>query len=544
MGNAFSGSGFWGKSTLQAEHYENSATVAAVERESVLPSIPTSADARAIYEKVKNDVDALARKHCLARYRMRSSLSENGFVPATMVRPKDLMGASQVALEHRQVNLKSAITNDLPIKLAIHAADEAALRQQLCIRNDDELFEQNNWMNDEFFTTIPSDLDPEDYGVPVHLAVSILDEQREALRMFRTQRKNNDLQLRNDALEAAWAVRIMEDVERLMAFEADGSSSSGGDDDDGYSYGNFLRSIKSEMSMSSSSGALASMVEELSNSDLTSLRSQADTHQNTNSIRSREFRFPRRSSTSPTKDNKSPAKPSEAVVSSSNHRPSNSPHGRNDLLISTDIIDEGVNGELSPEDREFRHRAPSVVDLNNWAEELKKMEAMRADRQRSPTLHRRQLTRFKEPGTYTQQRSPTKEIFVDSIDHHVSPTRRVHSCSSSLSICTNLLKPLPRPLSTHSHPTSLSALHDNAERTMPNHQRNVSNTSVSNYDYETSIVSMHDSVRRRQHLRSASGVQIFVKGSVEKEEDLESMDDIGQKRKTERIPQPLESGEN
>ncbi|KZM27411.1 uncharacterized protein EKO05_0002860 [Ascochyta rabiei] len=538
MGNAFSGGGFWENSAPHTEQHKTPTSTAVVKYVPVSQVVLADTDAREVYVRIKCEIEALARKYCLARYHMHSSLDENDFVPVNMIISRDRKAAADVTLHCRLLKLKKAIVKDLPEKLQSHAMREAALQRQLSIKDEAELYEQNNWMNDEIFATIPKNLGSKHYKAPAHLAVSILDEQREVIRMLRKQRRT-DLELPDIAIEAAWAAQIS--PLKLHGAKAAGSS-SGSDDDDGYSYGNFLRSIKSEMSTSSSSGALASMVEELSNSDLISPRSRANTQQTVSSTRSYDFRFPQRSSTSSTKENHSTTRSSGASVSDSSHKHVHSLHQRTDLRVSTEIIDEVPSAELSPEDREFRHRGPNLVDLDHWAEELKRMEAMRADRQNNLALHRRSQDRSTHEGT------PEKRMSVDGINTRISPTRHFHSrFSSSSSISTNTSKPLPRSTLTSLSPSRTQSAPKLTMLSHPHHQCNKSGASTSTHRHHTSKASIDDSRRRYQHVRSTSSVHILAKSSSKDDEDawmrelknMESREHVRQsceRRRTSQLP--------
>ncbi|KAJ4353071.1 hypothetical protein N0V95_003666 [Ascochyta clinopodiicola] len=509
MGNAFSGGGFWETSTPHAKQQKTPTTTAVVNDVSVFQVALANSDARDVYVRMKSEIVALARKYCLARHGIRPSLDENDLVPADMIKSRDTKAAADVTLHCRLVKLKEAIVKDLPAKLQSHAMREAILQRQLSIKNEAALFEQNEWMNDEIFATIPKNLDSEDYEAPAHLAVSILDEQREAIRMLRIQRKN-DLELADIAIEAAWVAQISPlEVPKAKA----AGSSSGSDDDDGYSYGNFLRSIKSEMSTSTSSEGLASMIEELSNGDLTSLRSRANTQQTVSSTRSYEFRFPPRSSTSSIKENRSTTRSSGVSASDDSHKRVHSLHRRTDLRISTQTIDEVPSAEVSPEDREYRHRGPNLVDLDHWADELKRMEVMRRDPQRVPALHRRPRNRSTYEGT------PTKQMSVDGIDTHIPPTRQSHNrFSSSSSISSNKFKPLPRPTSTSLSPSRTQSA-PKLTALIHHHRHNKSLASSSTHDRLPSNSSMENSRRHSQHVRSASSMHVLAKGSSKDEED-------------------------
>lgn len=549
MGNSFTRNGYWQKSTSRTKQLEPLTPRTDVEYRLSPPFVPTDPVARAVYNKLKDEIGGIARKYCLARHDMHPSIGDNDFVPATMIRSKDLVSAAHVVLHHRRTKLKTVVAKDIPGKLRAFAAEEAALRHRLCIKNETDLFEQYEWMNHETFSKYADNLGTEDYEVPVHLAVTMLDEQREALRAFRTQHKDNDLQLTKVALESAWAVRILEDAERLKAFEDDESSSDGADDD-GYSYGNFLRSIKSEMSTSTSSGTLASMVDELSNSHLTALRSRANTHQTVGSSRSRESRFPDRLSTSPTKAIPWPSCSSDSSAPSINCKHSNSLCRCTDLRISTIAVDQSSCEGLSPQDREFRHRAPDLTDLNDWAAELKKMEAMRLDRRRSPTLHRRGPGRTNGWSGSAPQRSPTKQVSVDSINTRISPPRPLHSrFSSTSSDSTELSQPLLRPsLQSQGDIASLATFIP----TMLDHQyhqRNISKATTS-HQRDLSKSSMHDSLRGFQHLRSTSNVKVLERASSKMEQDewtrelkrMESRERVRQGQERKRASQALDGG--
>lgn len=220
-----------------------------------------------------------------------------------------------------------------------------------------------------------------------------------------------------------------------------------------------------------------------------------------------------------------------ASDSDSGHKHSNSLHRRTDLRISTETIGKAPNGELSPEDREFRHRGPNLADLNNWAEELRKMEAMRADRQRSRTFRHRTSTRSDELSISTHQRFPSKRMSIDDINTHISPTGQLHSRFSSSSSISSYLQHSPAP--------SLAHFKDDPRPIMLDHechQRKVSKASFNTHQPDTSKISMNDSLRRQQHLLSTSSVQFSVKGSAKEAED-EWMGELKCMEKRERIRQ-------
>jgi hypothetical protein len=471
--------------------------------------MPTDPVAVQVIEKIQDEIGSLARKYCFARHRIRLSPDEDSYIPDAYIGPEDMMTAAQVALNYRQVKLKTAIIKDLPDRLRSFAAEETTMRQQLCIKDEAEISEQNDWMNDEAFTkmqpfkTISEDADGKDYELgstdhdtPTSLAVSILDEQRKALRMLRKQRIGNDLELTGEMLHAAWATRLMEDVEQLLEYEDDTSDSSD-EYDDGYDYGNVLRSIKEE-TIARSRG-LSSLAEALSNSDLAanlaSIEARLNALQTVSWRRSEEPRSSERSSTSSVME----------------QRP------------SIETIEEIPSADLSPVDRDFRHRGPDLADLDDWAEELKKMEAMRIERQRSSRRHHRP-THTNDQSSLTPTPLGTKRMSVDTINARMSPSRQLHSrFSSSSSMSTTTLMSHPRlQMAHHSTNSTLSRSDGEPRPTVlghQHHQRRTSKTSAGKHHRDASRVSMHSSLRRHQHLRSTSSVKVLVKSSTREKED-------------------------
>ncbi|KAH6622330.1 hypothetical protein C7974DRAFT_457382 [Boeremia exigua] len=502
LGNSFSGNGFWTTPPTQIEEDEVSTLVPDTETEPTTLTAPSDPEACKAYTTVKDEIDSLARKYCLERLH---TLASDAYLPPTMIKRKDVLDAATTVLHDRSVMLKTALIEDLPAKLRCRAAEEVALRRELCIKDELELSEQNDWMNNETLMPVPkvhdSDKQTDYVSPPIHLVVSILDEQREAIRMFRKQRGSSDLELGGIALEAAWALRVLEDAEDLVAAEGDGLSSVG-DEDEGYSYSNFMRSIRSELSISSSSEGPASTVDNRSNTDLTSLRSRSNTQNTFTSIRSRDFRFFQRSSTSPPEEVPILKSFHESKVSNSSNENGVSLRRRSALHRSTSTTSEIPSSEVSPEDREFRHRGPSLVDLDNWAEELKKMETMRADRQRSSASHCRIPRR-----EYNQSGSANNSRATD-----FQPSRSYLSFSSASSSSEQPKSLFRSPyderpisqLSSGSGSVLRPATPDHEHR-----QRNLSEASFKTNSRDTSKVSLHDSVRRPTQLNTSITPYIF-----------------------------------
>ena len=512
------------KPAPSSEQTPASTPITAIYLEPGSPALLKDIEIREAYNGVKKQVDSLARRHCLARFKARSNGCSD-FIPESMIKPNDILQAALAIMDSHQMKLKHFIVKGLPDRMQSHAITEAELLSPLRIEYEADLEQQNEWMNHITVVTT-SVLDADDHmdqvPDPSSLAVSILDEQRAVFRDLRRQRES-ELAMQPEALAAAWAVKMLDDAECRARGEDDDSSSVSELEyvqDDGYSYGNFLRNIKSEMSTSTSSGPLASMVDEVCNSDLTSTRSRSSTYLSSGSRRTSGHRSRQRPSLSPSKENRWSERLSGSTVPNTDMHTSFYP--RSDLHIVTETNEEAPISELSPEDREFRHRAPDLAALDHWAQELQKMEAMREERQRSPTVHRQPRTRGNLTGLMGPH-SLTRQMSVDSINARISPTRTMHSrwsSSSGSSASTNLLQPLPPPsFFKHSPSASFATLSDSRPSMLDHeyHQRKMSKASTHKRDM--SRTSMVDSVRRSQHLRASSTVQVLAKHTSKEVED-------------------------
>lgn len=510
-------------------HIQLSIPLAAAYIEPESPTLSGDIETRDVCNRLKKDIESKARRHCLTRFKQRIS-GYSDFIPATMIKPEDTLQAALEMMDSHCLKLKDFIVEDLPYRLQSCATAEAELRKHFCINFESELKEQNEWMNHVATTTIfyDSDVDEHTDHEPqtTALAVSILDEQREVFHHLREQRESENLFLESEALEAAWAVKMLDDAERRTQTESDDSDSSSdvsSNHDGGYSYGNILRIIESDMKRSASSGTLASVVNQSPNSDFASMRSRSSTWQSTSSNVTRDSRFPQRSSLSPSKESRWSERLSGSTVPSSNTYASSFCTTKQ-LRILTETIQEPHSSELSPADREFRHRGPNLAELGTWAQELKKMEAMQADRQRSPTIHSRAATRGGSSGLNIDPRTPTRQVSVDSINTRISPTRTVHSrfssSSSGSSSSTITSRTLPRPQSLkHSPSSSFSTLGDTRPTMLDHeyHQRKMKKSSL--HKRSTSKTSTRNSLRHNQHLRASSTVQILATSAPKPEED-------------------------
>ncbi|KAH7087788.1 hypothetical protein FB567DRAFT_353965 [Paraphoma chrysanthemicola] len=428
-GNAFGGGGFWEQQLTPGPV----TPVTAVPRSPLSPVVPRDSEARAAYNYVKAEVDALARSICASRLSVHSKIAKSDDVPDSLVKPKDVLKAASITLRCLQTPVKSVVDPDLLKKLEGLAEEEAKIVQQYSVRHNLELLDIDNWLQ----------VDEDSLAFN-----NLLDAQRELLLMHRNRRKSQLLKIPDAAIQQAWAVRILEDAERAVEADADGSSASS-NEDKGYDYNNFLRSIKQEVSSSSD---LASMVGSGSYTDLASMRSSGtnsdglvlsrettmESQRSSTSpkkssglfLRSKEQSFERvypearqavmtshysglvarsrepsfstgnrevtvatqRSSTSPKKPSLAASTPTEAGTyngPSLEKRASAIASSRGLTLLTTNITEGNEDvptPALSPEDKAFRRQGASHLDLNHWAQQLKQMEES-ANKNRAASAH-------------------------------------------------------------------------------------------------------------------------------------------------------------
>lgn len=361
VGNAFAQGGYWEQLTPKTPAPPTPVT--AIPYSPFSPIIPMDHEAREAYSHVKAQGEAIARSVCATRMSAISKIRNSDDVPNSLLTSKDLLKGAAITLEYKQASLKTAINPDLPNLLRSLGEDEAKIIDQYSVKDSLDLLDLDNWLL----------VDEQTRGF-----TTILDAQRETMQMHRHRRKSSLLQLPEQAVQQAWATRIMEDAER--AVEADGDAASDDSDPDkGYNYNNFLRSIKHEYSSGSD---LASMAGTQSSTDLTSLRSRANTGDSRSLSRETTFASPR-SETSPKKSYGS------LPLRSRNNSQSNSPSPEKRLsiaaanrglsFITTNIKeeDEGEDipsAQLSPEEKAFRRKGALFEESDLWAQQLKEME--------------------------------------------------------------------------------------------------------------------------------------------------------------------------
>ncbi|KAH7386703.1 hypothetical protein DE146DRAFT_179357 [Phaeosphaeria sp. MPI-PUGE-AT-0046c] len=336
VGNAFAQGGFWEQLTPKTPAPPTPVTV--IPYSPISPVVPMDHEAREVYNDVKAQGEAIARSVCATRMSKISKISNSDDIPRSLLTSKDLLKGALIMLEYKQAPLKTIMNPNLPKMLKDLEDDEAKIIEQYSINDTLELLDLDNWLLvDEQARTL----------------TTLLDAQRETLQMHRHRRKSSLLHLPEEAVQQAWATRILEDAQR--AVEADGDNvSDDSDPDKGYNYNNFMRSIKHEYSSSSDCGSLAGGP---SYTDLTTLRSSTSPKRPYGSLSLRS----RNNSPSPEK------RPSIAAAN----------RGLSRITTNIEEEDEGEDtpsAQLSPEERAFRRKGALPSDLNSWAQQLKDME--------------------------------------------------------------------------------------------------------------------------------------------------------------------------
>jgi hypothetical protein len=526
-GNAFAGGGFWEALTPKTPKTPAPvAPVTAIPRSPYSPVVPRDPEARDAYNKVKKEVEALARTLCASRMSAHTTIGDSNDIPDNLLKPRDILKAAELTVHHRQVKLKSAIDAGLPGKLRTLAAEEAQIIRQLSVKDLPGLIDIDSWLQVDEKTLEFS---------------TILDAQRERMHMHQTRRKSKDLKVSDAAVQLAWATCILEDAERVVANDDDHSIIS--DEDRGYDYTNFMRSIKSEVSSGSD---IASMMSGgRSYTDL-SLHSSGGTNMESFPSLSRETTWAsQRSSTSPRKpygmglrsrensygQNPSPERPQRSSTSPrktvgmllrenydttpcpDKHTSAASLSRTNTLIKEEDENEELPSPHLSPEEKSFRRMGASHTELNKWATQLKEME----ERQKNKiVLHTSRPALQAHPALRPDSRTRSKT--VDSTESwkcaDAALHERGHSASNirdngSPSRCPAAAIPLPASPSP-SRPTSSIITADigpppsRLPPPLPGYK--YAPFPSANVSQHNKVGSLHNSVRRKQHVRSKSSL--------------------------------------
>ncbi|KAL5121602.1 hypothetical protein ACEQ8H_000288 [Pleosporales sp. CAS-2024a] len=227
-GNAFAAGGFWESITPKTPVPETPKKANLVEYS---PSVPSDHEARAVYDQVKSEVNAMARAIYANRDRATSNLiTDSDDVPDSLITAKDMLRSAEVTLQYHQVELSTAINPQLPKVLQGLAHDERHIIHTYSVKQAPDLLDLDNWLKvDEHtleFTTM-------------------LDVQREMLQIHRRRRKIKSSAIADHAVQQAWATRILEDAEHKYAADKEAMGGDSDEENDGYEYSNILMSIKS-----------------------------------------------------------------------------------------------------------------------------------------------------------------------------------------------------------------------------------------------------------------------------------------------------------
>lgn len=579
-GNAFAAGGFWEQLTPKTPVPQT--TLPAMPASPYSPIVPRDHEARTAYKQVKDEVDAMARTICADRWSAYSSITDSNDIPKCLVRSKDVLRAAEMTLEYRQVDLKTAIEPQLPELLEHLANQESEILRAHAVKDIFELLDLDMWLQIDEETLV---------------FTTLLDAQRDLIRMHRDRRRSNFIKVTDSAIQQAWATRILEDAEHMD--EADGDNSSTHSDDKDYGYNNFLRSIKGA---TSSTSDLASMSDCQSSTNLASLRSSSslqlsrettlESQQSSNSpVKSPNGPPSLRNSASPQKSHgalvqasTSPERPSHASMlrsrenslsqspsvgkltyarqlhsqkSTRSQNPSpekaqnlafqspqatlyNSPSTKERTLPSRIITykREVEPTPLSPEERAFRRMGASHTDLNIWAEDIKKMEERRDANLAAQHVTSRSAVH--ESVVSREQENPEdgpRQVALERINNASTPTRQ------DIPLRRSNAARLPRRMPQKQQPFTNDLAFRQASRTaqFPQHIPWLSPSSPppasptsppplpplppSTKYAISSQASLHDSVRRKQHVRSKSTISHEKMEEEEWNAELKRMED-------------------
>lgn len=351
-GNAFSQGGFWeGPSTLTPK-----TPVAEVPKAPVFaPSVPVSKEAQATYELVRAEIKIRAWNAYTQRTSVYSKVSTTSFASSAsgsgagdghepLVTLADEIAAAKKMLEDAKAASQETAID--PRVLEEIAREEAKIIEEYSIHDRSELDDSKSWSHKDIAT---SEL------------VTILDAQRDMIRMLKLRRKSQMQTLTDDMMRLAWATCMSEDMERFHKMQESGEIERERLDG-GYSYNNFMRTFKRPESLSSDSSPITAVpwmsgpTPRGSGTAATPTPSASPFN-----ARSRETSF------STSSDRSSPEK---------KKRPSLTNKGL--CLITSEIKEEEEEDDgrskLSPVDKAFRHRGASYVELSHWANQLKDFE--------------------------------------------------------------------------------------------------------------------------------------------------------------------------
>lgn len=368
--NAFAEGGVW--ASLSPKTPASVASVASTRITAVPLGLwasdpPNDPDAKSAYDEVCRDVKKMALHLCANRHALRlSSDGQHDVIHPSMVKPKDELQASQYVLNSCQLDLSMHTDPTLRCKIEELADDEASHLRNYSIQTAQKLEDVGSWLSINEYTGEIS---------------TTLDAQRNLLRMNRERRQNREVKLTEEAVHCAWATKVVDDAEYIVKCRAEAGDEDSSDDE-GYDYENFVRSLRS------ASSSCVSLVEE---NTVTRERILRDISTNAYSIKDSQdcTRTPGyRSTSTPTPSSHPPSdlpfRNHNSIPTSTSHRStSTTQHPRpRPPFIPTITTGPIVNSDL----RTSRRHAPTLQDLTDWADELKKMERKRTELRLTGTL--------------------------------------------------------------------------------------------------------------------------------------------------------------
>ena len=411
-GNAFARGGFWASLSPSTETFDPTSASTAVQREPWSPIVPNDAAHREVHDAVKSEARNIALRICANRLLPRSKARKNGLVHPSLLKPQDHLYAARALVTKKRKAVDTASYSPdptLPATLADSAAADAIVIAQLNIPDIFALLDNAAWLHMDVGTQ--------------HIS-TVLDSQRDMLRASREVRNGTVLHLSDAMIQLAWATRILEDAEEVVAREQEDSVSGDADEDAGYEYGNFLRSLRDLGTLGETEITLVETDGDAGGED--GRDSGGSERGDGGSVQVKTDEAPgseeRHCSAKATLQPKAAAQfnctpapqdtesfDSDATISLSCNdgvcelqtqgldastitlttsleqggkenekegRVVNEQEGSNEAFEDKEI---STPSPISPIDKEFRHKAPSLTDLTVWAEELRRMEGFGAE---------------------------------------------------------------------------------------------------------------------------------------------------------------------
>ncbi|KAF5844508.1 hypothetical protein GGP41_007505 [Bipolaris sorokiniana] len=329
-------------------------------------------DAKAAYDEVRKDVKKMALHLCANRHALRlSSDGQHDVIHPSMVKPKDELQASQYVLDSCQLELSMHTDPNLPYKIEELADDEASNLRHYSIQTAQKLEDVDSWLSINECTGEIS---------------TTLDAQRNLLRMNRERRQNREMKLTEEAVHCAWAAKIVDDAEYIVKCRAEAGDEDSSDDE-GYDYENFIRSLRSASSSCVSLVEENTATRELILCDISTGASSIEDLQHC--TRTPGYRSTSNPTPTPSSHQASdlPFHNHNSIPTSTYHRSTSTTYRpRPCPCPHPPFITTTTTPDISADLRTSRRHAPTLQDLTDWADELKKMERKRTELRLTGTL--------------------------------------------------------------------------------------------------------------------------------------------------------------